>query len=306
MDKFSENHQQSEETHEQYFADHPTFFRSKKFCPMHAGWSCENQHSEEVLVRAKVAIQRKNQEKKLAREAAKEQYQIRQVMEVNQEELDLDEDFDAHMAAIEEEEEQTAKDCDSWLEGLTPEPATDKIGIKPGKSFRSCQHHLQPFTFKVGKQEYTLFGSAYSDRKSKAQAEKAGVCAFLDNRWMKEYSPVWMNLSMAINDDGPHWLGNLSYQTPTIFLDWPDMGVLEIEDLKPVVEYLASKIHMGIEIGCMGGHGRTGTLMALIMVHLGCKPGKDIKTIRKDYCHRAIETQKQEDLIKAYAEEVKA
>ena len=123
MDKFSENHQQSEETHEQYFADHPTFFRSKKFCPMHAGWSCENQHSEEVLVRAKVAIQRKNQEKKLAREAAKEQYQIRQVMEVNQEELDLDEDFDAHMAAIEAEEEQTAKDWDSWLEGLTlPQP----------------------------------------------------------------------------------------------------------------------------------------------------------------------------------------
>ena len=304
MDKFSENHQQSEETHEQYFADHPTFFRSKKFCPMHAGWSCENQHSEEVLVRAKVAIQRKNQEKKLAREAAKEQYQIRQVMEVNQEELDLDEDFDAHMAAIEAEEEQTAKDWDSWLEGLTPEPTTAKIGIKPGQSFRSCQHHLQPFTFKVGKQEYTLFGSAYSDRKSKAQAEKAGVCAFLDNRWMKEYSPVWVNPELAYRTQNRFATPGDAIETPTMFLDWPDMGVLEIKDLKPVVSYLASVIEMGVEIGCMGGHGRTGTLMALIMVQLGCKPGKAIKTIRKDYCHRAIETQKQEELIKAYAKEV--
>ena len=306
MDKFSENHQQSEETHEQYFADHPTFFRSKKFCPMHAGWSCENQHSEEVLVRAKVAIQRKNQEKKLAREAAKEQYQIKQVMEADQKEPDLDEDFEAHMAAIEAEEAQTEKAWNDWLDGLTPEPATDKIGIKPGKSFRSCQHHLQPFTFKVGKQEYTLFGSAYSDRKSKAQAEKAGVCAFLDNRWMKEYSPVWVNPELAYRTQNRFATPGDAIETPTMFLDWPDMGVLEIKDLKPVVEYLANVIDIGIEIGCMGGHGRTGTLMALIMVHLGCKPGKAIKTIRKDYCHRAIETQKQEDLIKAYAEEVKA
>ena len=282
---------EAEEMQEKYFGEHPDFYKKDHFCPIHAWDSCQKKHSEDVIVRAKLANKRARQI---------------ELIEVEESALDLDEDFDAHMAAIEAEEEQTAKDWDSWLEGLTPEPATDKIGIKPGKSFRSCQHHLQPFTFKVGKQEYTLFGSAYSDRKSKAQAEKAGVCAFLDNRWMKEYSPVWMNLSMAINDDGPHWLGNLSYQTPTIFLDWPDMGVLEIEDLKPVVEYLASKIHMGIEIGCMGGHGRTGTLMALIMVQLGCKPGKAIKTIRKDYCHRAIETQKQEDLIKAYAEEVKA
>ena len=44
--------------------------------------------------------------------------------------------------------------------------------------------------------------------------------------------------------------------------------------------------------------------MALIMVQLGCKPGKAIKTIRKDYCDKAIETKKQEELIKAFAEEV--
>ena len=96
-----------------------------------------------------------------------------------------------------------------------------------------------------------------------------------------------------------------------MFLDWPDMGVLDIEDLKPVVKTLAYhllhdnfKVQQRIEIGCMGGHGRTGTLMALIMVQLGCKPGKAIKTIRKDYCDKAIETKKQEELIKAFAEEV--
>ena len=282
---------EAEEMQEKYFAEHPQFYLSKHFCPIHAWKSCQKKHSEDVIVRAKLANKRARQI---------------ELIEVEESVPDPDEDFEAHMAAIEAEEEETAKGWDSWLDSLIPEETTAITGSKVGKSFRACKHHLQPFTFKVDKQEYTLFGSAYSDRKSEAQSEKADLCVFLDHRWMMEYKPVWMNLSMAINDDGPHWLGNLSYQTPTIFLDWPDMGVLEIEDLKPVVDYLASKIHMGIEIGCMGGHGRTGTLMALIMVQLGCKPGKAIKTIRKDYCHRAIETQKQEELIKAYAKEVQA
>ena len=82
------------------------------------------------------------------------------------------------------------------------------------------------------------------------------------------------------------------------------MGVLEIEDLRHVVSYLANVIDIGVEIGCLGGHGRTGTLMALVMVQLGCKPDKAIKTIRTDYCDKAIETKQQERLIKAFAKEV--
>jgi len=288
---------EAEEMQEKYFGEHPDFYKKDHFCPIHAWDSCKKKHSEDVLLRAQIAGYRANRLKDIEAE----------ILAESEPDPDPDEDFEAHMAAIEAEETQTAKDWDSWLDGLTPEPTTAKIGIKPGKSFRSCQHHLQPFTFKVGKQEYTLFGSAFSDRKSEPQAEKADLCVFLDNRWMKEYSPVWINPALAKHIScTAHKAPDKFFkkETPTIFLDWPDMGVLEIEDLKPVVEYLASVIEMGVEIGCMGGHGRTGTLMALIMVQLGCKPGKAIKTIRKDYCHRAIETQKQEDLIKAYAEEV--
>ena len=226
---------------------------------------------------------------------------------------DLDEDFDAHMAAIEKEEEQVAQDWNDWNEGLLPDEdfstqkeffwsADTPKASKPSKlGIHNCKHHLQPFTFKVGEQEYTLYGSAFSDRKSEPQADKAGVCVFLDPRWMQEYRPVWIDPAMA------EIMGNrvqAKLETPTIFLDWPDMGVLEIEDLKPVVSYLANVIDIGVEIGCMGGHGRTGTLMALIMVQLGCKAEEAIKTIRKDYCKRAIETQGQEELIKAFAKEV--
>ena len=221
---------------------------------------------------------------------------------------DPDEDFEAYMAAIEAEEAQTAKDWDSWLDRMDLESSTYSpaiTGSQTVQAFRSCQHHLQPFTFKVGKQEYTLFGSAFNNRKSNAQAAKAEVCVFLDHRWMMEYKPVWVNPAMAQEAQGQDMLrGQSASETPTIFLDWPDMGVLAIKDLKPVVSYLANIIDIGVEIGCLGGHGRTGTLMALIMVQLGYKPGKAIKTIRKDYCDKAIETKKQEELIKAFAEEV--
>ena len=226
---------------------------------------------------------------------------------------DLDEDFDAHMAAIEKEEEQVAQDWNDWNEGLLPDEDfssqkeffwsadTPKASRPSTLGIHNCKHHLQPFTFKVGEQEYTLYGSAFSDRKSEPKADQAGVCVFLDHRWMQEYSPVWVNPALAYKAKDRFLSKN---ETPTIFLDWPDMGVLEIEDLKPVVSYLANVIDIGVEIGCMGGHGRTGTLMALIMVQLGCKAEEAIKTIRKDYCKRAIETQGQEELIKAFAKEV--
>jgi len=283
---------EAEEMQEKFFSEHPAFYKQHHFCPIHAWDSCKKNHSEDVLLRAQVAGYRAKILKDI------------EVKILAESESDPDEDFEAHMAAIEAEEAQTAKDWASWFDDLTPEPTTAKIGIKPGKLFRSCQHHLQPFTFKVGKQEYTLFGSAFNNRKSKAQAEKANLCVFLDTHWMDAYSnPIWMNPAMSSKlSFGPSTI----QETPTIVLDWPDMGVLSIEDLKPVVNHLALalQIDQRIEIGCIGGHGRTGTMMALIMVQLGCKPGNAIKTIRKDYCDSAIETKKQEDLIKAFAEEV--
>ena len=258
------------------------------------------------MVRAKNATKRKNHERKLAREEAK------QVTVMEESAPDLDENFDAYMAAIEAEEVQVAKNWNDWNEGLLPDEdfstkkeffwsadVADALkASSPSKASRLCSHHLQPFTFKVGEQEYTLYGSAFSDRKSEPQADKAGVCVFLDPRWMQEYRPVWINPAMA------EIMGNrvqAKLETPTIFLDWPDMGVLEIEDLKHVVSYLANVIDIGVEIGCMGGHGRTGTLMALVMVQLGCDAEEAIQTIRTDYCDKAIETKKQENLIKAFA-----
>ena len=142
---------EADEIQEKYYAEHPKFYLSGHFCPRHDWKACQKKHSEEVIVRAKLANKRARQI---------------ELIEVEESAPDLDEDFEAHMAAIEAEEVQVAKDWNDWNEGLLP-------------TVRQCSHHLQPFTFTVNEMEYTLYGSAFSDRKSEPQADRAGVCVFL-------------------------------------------------------------------------------------------------------------------------------
>lgn len=66
-----------------------------------------------------------------------------------------------------------------------------------------------------------------------------------------------------------------------------------------------------VEVGCVGGHGRTGlflAVLALVSAHdTGAElTGEDaIKMVRGDYCSHAIESDKQEWYIKAVAAELK-
>jgi protein-tyrosine phosphatase len=84
-----------------------------------------------------------------------------------------------------------------------------------------------------------------------------------------------------------------------ICLDWPDMGVVDLPkefwlDLIKVFDKKKSKVLMF----CLGGHGRTGTAMAVLMV-LGLEytPEKAVEWVRTNYCKQAIETWKQIDYI---------
>ncbi|MPY81655.1 MAG: hypothetical protein GEV04_25480, partial [Actinophytocola sp.] len=83
-------------------------------------------------------------------------------------------------------------------------------------------------------------------------------------------------------------------------LDWPDFGVPE--EAEPVVGALRSvldKARAGqqVEIGCLGGHGRTGTALACLAILSG-HPARDAVTwVRTRYCAKAIETPEQETFV---------
>ena len=87
---------------------------------------------------------------------------------------------------------------------------------------------------------------------------------------------------------------------PHDHLDWPDFGVPE--KMPPVITALQSvldKARAGqrVEIGCLGGHGRTGTALACLAVMSGHPAADAVDWIRATYCAKAVETPEQEAFV---------
>jgi hypothetical protein len=49
-----------------------------------------------------------------------------------------------------------------------------------------------------------------------------------------------------------------------------------------------------VEVGCLGGHGRTGTALACLAILTGHPPGEAVAWVRANYCADAVETAEQE------------
>ncbi len=84
---------------------------------------------------------------------------------------------------------------------------------------------------------------------------------------------------------------------PHDYLDWPDFSVPG--DPVLVVAALASLLHRArtgqrVEIGCYGGHGRTGTALACLAILCGQAPDEAVSWVRATYCERSVETDEQE------------
>jgi hypothetical protein len=93
------------------------------------------------------------------------------------------------------------------------------------------------------------------------------------------------------------------YNYPFVLVDWPDSGVIALDQLAWLAVLAAKNIeeHKTVEIGCQGGHGRTGTLLACILgVVEDLDAGQSIKTLRKRYCEMAVESKKQVELVAQY------
>lgn len=89
-----------------------------------------------------------------------------------------------------------------------------------------------------------------------------------------------------------------SCKTKEIMMDWPDGSIPVIpyafwKDLKNHLVNTKGKML----VFCLGGHGRTGTAIACLMVACGWSAGAAKAWIRRNYCKEAIETQVQEDYI---------
>lgn len=83
------------------------------------------------------------------------------------------------------------------------------------------------------------------------------------------------------------------------YLNWTDHGVPKVPDADVLwlIDTLLSMARAGtvVEIGCIGGHGRTGSLLAIMALKAGITDAKAaMDFVWKDYCKEAIESTKQE------------
>ena len=85
-------------------------------------------------------------------------------------------------------------------------------------------------------------------------------------------------------------------------VEWPDFGLPAdtgafVEQLRAVLERARSGQH--VEVGCLGGHGRTGTALACLAVLTGYPARDAVAWVRAGYCAKAVETQRQEAFVAA-------
>jgi len=89
-----------------------------------------------------------------------------------------------------------------------------------------------------------------------------------------------------------------------ILLDWDDGQDIELplQFWIELREYLANT-RQNMLVFCLGGHGRTGTAIAALLISIGWKAKDAMAWIRKNYCPEAIETMVQEWYLSALEEE---
>ena len=100
---------------------------------------------------------------------------------------------------------------------------------------------------------------------------------YLDARW----APPW-----------PHEL-----------VAWPDFGVPDdLDALTTALEGLLARARGGevVEIGCWGGHGRTGTALACLAILTGTPRDGAVDWVRARYCSHAVETDEQRAFVGAF------
>jgi hypothetical protein len=90
---------------------------------------------------------------------------------------------------------------------------------------------------------------------------------------------------------------------PNIIVDWADMSSVELDELEPLVSIARKYLSCNrrVDIGCLGGHGRTGTLLACIIGKVENLLAEEaIDQVHKRYCKEAIESYRQRNLIREY------
>ena len=169
---------------------------------------------------------------------------------------------------------QTVSDYPTTLPGIGYEIPAEDAPFQKHEAHVLSQVAVGPFTVSVS-------GSQYITEPEDFEVQGHGF--FLDrNSWS------------AILEDSEN-----TDRDATV-IDWPDFGVLDLKEFALTINEITTKLLAGesVHIGCIGAHGRTGTLLAGLTVAVeGCNGPEAIRRVRVRYCKHAVETDAQKFLI---------
>ncbi|MEP6977434.1 MAG: hypothetical protein ABI948_05220 [Thermoleophilia bacterium] len=92
---------------------------------------------------------------------------------------------------------------------------------------------------------------------------------------------------------------------PAVVLEWEDFGVPRDPEAAACAigdAFARARAGETVEVGCAGGLGRTGTVLACMAILAGAPPASAVAWVREHYDGRAVETQVQEDWPLWFAE----
>lgn len=120
----------------------------------------------------------------------------------------------------------------------------------------------------------SIVGVSFDEAAAYDRVEPPDFGLYLDHRW----NPPW----------------------PHEHLEWPDFGIpADAAALRAALTSFAARAAAGatVEIGCWGGHGRTGTALACLAVLAGQPAADAVAWVRANYCEKAVETPGQEQFV---------
>ena len=118
--------------------------------------------------------------------------------------------------------------------------------------------------------------SSLADRRPDDPERAYGL--YLDDRW----APTW----------------------PADIVAWPDFGLPadpEVAARQITDAFLRARGGELVEVGCLGGSGRTGTVLACMAVLAGVPAAEAVAWVREAYRPQAVETAEQEAWVQWFA-----
>lgn len=158
--------------------------------------------------------------------------------------------------------------------------------------------HLFTVTWGEGKGNLILASS-----RNGRLADGVDMGLFFDKTWKNIAGKSPVELIEGSNGQvGPDLFADNGYATPPfIMLDWKDMDPpprVAFDYAKWAHERITEHAET-IQVGCIGGHGRTGTFAAMVMIvsDMNRSAMDAIDWVHDKYCVDAIESARQEDAI---------